>query len=726
MPETLSPTQVRRHRFPLLRLCLIALPLVAVAIAYHAALQNGFHFDDAVNIVRHGPMHVANLDIASLERAVTQAILPQRVLPNLTLAIDWWRGNGSPAPFQLTNILLHAATTLAVFALLLTAIRCAGVPEGDAWILASVATTLWAVHPIQVQAVTYVVQRMAAMAALFMLITLIAFIRARAAARPGRWYALAAVTAIAACLSKETAYILPALILLTEYTLCRRSGPRIRSRLDYIILALPVVAALYVVIDLAILHGPLWDYVMPGYASRDFSPVERLLTQPRVIFFHLGQILLPLPDRFSIEHAFPISTSLWHPWTTPLAIVGIIAWIAGGIWLVLRGNFPVVGFLVLWIPATLVIESSIVPLEMVFEHRMYLPSVGLAGLAGLGLYRLAHARLRPAMVALAAISALGLMATTMVRVPIWRTPVSLYEHALRNAPYSARVWANLATAYEGQDRTSEAIAAYTKALEIDPVRAITYFNRGSSYRKHGDLAAAEADYQRFISLDPGNFRGPFALGSLYAASGRYDDAVRWLDRVRRCGPVAGSCQPTRRTLGSSPARTGERLFRDRSPRRHNPCPRTGPHPRCRACRRALLHASGSRPRPSRSLRRGHRRLRSRIADRSGSERSASESRLRPPAQQQTARSPVGFQCSDHAIARHRPRPLRPRRSADTSGPASGGARICPKIDDPRPHRRTDCSPPQRTPHRTATVAGRSRTRTVLAAYGLTGWNTRET
>lgn len=529
MPDTTAQPDVQRNRFRLLQLCLIALPLLAIAIAYHAASQNGFHFDDAVNIVRHGPMHVTDLDFASLQRAVTQAVLPSRALPNLSLAIDWWRGGGSAAPFQQTNLLIHAATALAVLVFLLTTLRYARIPERGAWIAAATATTLWAVHPIQVQAVTYIVQRMASMAALFMLVTLIAYVRARSAPRRWPWHAIAAFAAVAACLSKETAYILPALILLAEYTLCRKPGERIRSRLDYLILALPVAAALYAVIDLAILHGPLSDYVMPGYASRDFTPTERLLTQPRVIFFHLGQILLPLPDRFSIEHSLPTSTSLWQPWTTAVAIAGIAAWIAGGTWLALRSKFPVAGFLVLWVPATLAIESSIVPLEMVFEHRMYLPSVGLAGLAALGLHRLANTRLRPAAIALAAIAIPGFLAATIVRVPTWRTPVSLYEHAVRNAPDVARAWTNLATAFEGEDRTADAIAAYTKALEIDPARAIAYLNRGSSYRKRGDFAAAETDYHRFIRLEAGDYRGAFALGSLYAATGRYDDAVRWLE-----------------------------------------------------------------------------------------------------------------------------------------------------------------------------------------------------
>lgn len=529
MNQTSPPLAAGRERpHWQLRTGLVAALIILIALAYHAAPQNSFHFDDAANIVRHGPVHMTDPGIDAIVRAARDGLLPQRVLPNVSFAIDWWRGKGNPAPFLVTNIIIHAATAVATLALLLLVFQRSGAPPLTSWILASAATAIWAIHPIQVQAVTYVVQRMASMVALFMLITVIAYVRGRLTGRHGFWYPVAILAAVAAWFSKENAYILPALILLAEYTLCRDPGERIRSRADMAILALPVVIIIYLILDLAVFRGPVWNYVVPGYAHRDFTLSERLLTQPRVIFFHLGQMLMPLPERFSIEHEFALSTNLWTPWTTPLALAGILIWIVSGIWLALRSRFPAVGFLVLWVPATLAVESSVIALEIVFEHRMYLPSAGLAGLAGLGLMKLAERRLRAAAIGLAGLITTGLFTATLYRIPTWRTPVTLYEHAVRHAPGVPRAWTNLATAYEDQDRSLEAIAAYTRALSLEPNRAIAHLNRGSSHRKLGNFVAAEADYRRFIELEPDDYRGPYALGALHAATGRYDEAIRWL------------------------------------------------------------------------------------------------------------------------------------------------------------------------------------------------------
>jgi tetratricopeptide (TPR) repeat protein len=516
----------------LLRTLLVSLLLGLIAIAYHQAPRNGFHFDDAINIVTHGPVHMTEFSIEAIRKAAQEGAMPKRVLPNVSFAIDWWRGNGAPSPFQITNVIIHAATALAVLALLLQILERSGASPTHGWLAATAATAAWALHPIQVQTVTYIVQRMASLAALFMLLAIIAYVRGRLTRRGHIWYPLALIAAGAAWFSKENAYILPALILLAEFTLCRPAGHSVRTGFDRILLAAPFALLAYIVADLSILHGPLRDYVVTDYAHRDFTLSERLLTQPRVILFHVGQILWPLPDRFSIEHDFIVSTSLWSPWTTAAAIAALFTWIACGTWFALRSRFPVTGFLMLWVPATLAIESSLFALEMVFEHRMYLPSVGLAGLLALACLRLLRAGHDRHATAAALLIVVALLTATLARVPTWRTPITLYEQATLHAPRAPRAWTNLATAYEAENRSTEAIAAYTRALELDPGRSIAYLNRGSSYRRTGRAGDAEADYRRFIALEPEDFRGFYALGALLLANGQHDPAARALQHAQ--------------------------------------------------------------------------------------------------------------------------------------------------------------------------------------------------
>jgi hypothetical protein len=171
-------------------------------------------------------------------------------------------------------------------------------------------------------------------------------------------------------ISKETAAIVPFLVLLAEFGVLRQGQAIVRGRLDSVMLSLPVVVAVLITLDILSGTGPLAGNFLPGYENRDFTLSERLLTQPRVIGFHFSQIFWPLPGRFSLEHDFAASTGLLTPATTLVAMLGVASWCAIGVWALFRPSLRMMGFFLLWVPATLVIESTIIPLEMVFEHRM--------------------------------------------------------------------------------------------------------------------------------------------------------------------------------------------------------------------------------------------------------------------------------------------------------------------------------------------------------------------
>jgi hypothetical protein len=141
--------------------------LILIAIAYREAPNNVFHLDDGYNIVRHQPVMMTQLTAGTLIDAGRSAYLSTRPLPSMTFAIDWWRGGGSPRHFQWTNLMIHSAAAIAVFGLLTVILRRLNQPPWIVGVAALFGAALWACHPIQVQGVTYVVQRMASMAALF-------------------------------------------------------------------------------------------------------------------------------------------------------------------------------------------------------------------------------------------------------------------------------------------------------------------------------------------------------------------------------------------------------------------------------------------------------------------------------------------------------------------------------------------------------------------------------
>jgi tetratricopeptide (TPR) repeat protein len=501
-----------------------------IAVAYQDNHRNGFHFDDEPNITKRAAVHVSSLDPSGLLNAVTGAYLPRRAVPNLSFAIDWWRGAGDASAFQWTNLLVHAASALAVWLLLFEILRRTAARGTAVW-AALIAAAVWAVHPIQVQSVSYIVQRMTSMAALFTVLSLWCYLRARSR---GGWaayrsYAGAGVAFALGAASKETAWVTPYLWILAEYSVCRHGDALIRNRFDYAALSIPALTLIVVTVDLASGAGPLHAFLAPSYELRDFTMEQRLLTQPRVLAAHLGQILWPWPERFALEHDIVVSTGLLEPVATAFAILGVFAWIAAGIALLLRREHRTLGFFILFVPGTLAIESSAVALELVFEHRMYLPSVGLAGMLALGVQTLLRAQAgRRAALLVGALAVLALLvASTRARVVVWRTPTTLATQNVRMAPGSARAWLNLGTAHAEEGRRAEALAAFERAAELKDDYAEAHLNLGALYSESADgYAQASRHLERAIALNPGSIHALIARGTLYRRRGEPARALR--------------------------------------------------------------------------------------------------------------------------------------------------------------------------------------------------------
>lgn len=512
----------------------VALLTVAIVLAYLGISQNGFHFDDWPNILDNASIRMQEFSFAALLDAARNAYLAHRPVASISFAIDWWRGNGSPVSFLSVNLLLHIITAWTVFALLSRTIATSSAKDRRVVILSATGAALWwAVQPIHVQAVSYVVQRMAELAALFSMLSVLAYLQARRSPRGAAlWFATCFISFALAALSKENAWITPLLWLMAEYLVIRNDRPLIRGHVDRILLALPVIACVTLLADVAA-HGPISRWGLHGYEGRSFTLSERLLTQPKVVLFHVSQILWPLPGRFSLEHDIDIvhSAASLHFWL-PAALIA--SWTAFALWLAARRGQRIAAFWMLWLPITLAIESSFVPLEMVFEHRMYLPSVGFAGLIALGLSRLPLPPRSTATVAwsiLVVVSIFSLWSTHQ-RIPQWRTETTLYQQAVAVAPHSARAWNHLGISLLNQRRNEplspehyvQAIQAFTRATELDAKYAAPWTNRGVARWMHGDTRAAQSDLETAITLSEKEAAAFHYLFEIYQSTGREEDA----------------------------------------------------------------------------------------------------------------------------------------------------------------------------------------------------------
>jgi len=456
-----------RHEYSVLAILLV----LVVSFVYHETPGNSFNFDDFGNIVRYAPVHMDRLDTAALAEAFSNPKIGHRYVPSLTFAIDWWRGGGKARAFLQTNVLLHVLTSLVLFGFVTQLMRrWIGEDRRSVVLVAFAVTALWALHPINSQAVNLIVQRMAILSTLFVLLSLSCYLAARGTAQrqPVAWLLGSVFFGALAAISKENAWILPLLIVGVEYGVIRHGEPLIRCNVDWAVLFAPFVLAGLLVLDLGTGAGPISENYVSGYAFRPFSMVERLLTQPRVVFYYMALVAWPMPGRFSVEHDFLVSTSLLSPPTTLLSLAALAGVIAVALFLFLRTRTRLPGFLLLWPLATLAIESSFIALELVFEHRMYLPLTGLAALVGISVLSLirSYPEYSKAVVALLLLVAIGLSVSTMKRTSMWREPLLLYEDAVTKAPASSRAWGNLGLyRYQGGDAEG-GLAALELAVDL--------------------------------------------------------------------------------------------------------------------------------------------------------------------------------------------------------------------------------------------------------------------
>lgn len=433
----------------------LPVPLLAFAV-YYPGLQGPFIFDDWPNLVQNEHLRIDNLNFASLQQAAysTSSGDLKRPISMLSFALNYYATGANPYFFKLTNVLIHLANGIGIFImtlLLLGAFRQRMQPGLTQWhmrlVSASVAAA-WLLHPLNLTSVLYVVQRMASLTSFFIICGLILYLwgRQRLQENNGGWLPILAsfiVFTPLAALSKENGLLLPLFMFIIELTIFRFKAPTSATRsflrgLFAVSVILPLIAC-----GAYLAWRPEW--LLSGYAVRDFTLTERLFTEARVLWFYLKMIVLPATRDMAIYHDdIVISHGLFDPLTTLFSVIGIAA-LLGGAWS-LRNRLPILFFGVLFFFAGHAMESTILALEIAHEHRNYLPMYGiLLPLFYYMLYPLSSPdTLRFRYVA--AVFLIGAFAfNTDSRAQNWSNLFDLSQHEVDNHPNSPR--ANLQMGY---------------------------------------------------------------------------------------------------------------------------------------------------------------------------------------------------------------------------------------------------------------------------------------
>ena len=365
--------------------------LVTTFVVYQSGLYGDFEFDDFSNIVNNEKLENFSefswnglYDIAfsgysgPLKRPVSMGSFALNALTT---------GLSQPLYFKLTNVVIHLANGILVYWLLglvLQALRrVATVPLDDTttlWIQCA-ATGIWLLHPINLTSVLYIVQRMTSLASGFTFLAIGLYILGRerllcCSNGPQGWALIMAGlvgAGVLAVLSKETGVLIPVLMLVIEVTLFRFACVSSRDK-KWLIIFFVVLVLLPTLAFLAAtaVNSPR---LYGGYAVRDFDMADRLLTQPRVLWFYLQMIFVPTTALLGLYHDdFLVSRSLLQPQHTLAAIAGLIGLMTLALMSIRK--LPVLAFGILWFFAGHLLESTTLPLEMVHEHRNYLPVLG--------------------------------------------------------------------------------------------------------------------------------------------------------------------------------------------------------------------------------------------------------------------------------------------------------------------------------------------------------------
>lgn len=520
---------------------LILLISVGAAI-YAGVLMAPFNFDDGPYLVNNPAIRDYSffLDRSRLgELTVDHDVKSNFVLrpvTYLTFALNYSIHDLDVRGYHLVNLLLHIANALLVYRLLGLTLKTPHLQQrlgtGSTLVdrLPLFAALLFIAHPLQTQAVTYIIQRCVPLATFFCLSALVLYIQGRldqGRPRDRLLLVLSFAATLLAMKSKEISFTLPLVMLLYEFMFFQGE---LKSRL---LRLLPFLASMVLIpwttIQLAASgHGPGSAPLHDPTDLVNFSDISRwkyLLTQSAVIIQYLRLLLVPLGQ--SLDHDYPLVDGVFNP--PVLGSLPVLLALGGmAVWLWRRSvvspqaspwSRPA-AFGILWFFITLAVESSVIPLEdPMVEHRLYLPSIGffMALLAG-GTHFAGRMSFRWASMALA-IVVLLLGTLTVKRNQLWRDNVTIWSDAVSKSPGLARTHNNLGFWLNQAGRYSEAVMVLQNGVERFPEYPKLYINLGIALSSLGRLDEALTVTREAFRRDPGNAKLANNLATFYLKKG---------------------------------------------------------------------------------------------------------------------------------------------------------------------------------------------------------------
>lgn len=527
----------------------VLIPSISIAL-YLNSLNNPFHFDDIPSIVENP--YIRDLkDIPLFLKGLDVQTGWFRVLPTLSFAINYHLHGLHVFGYHLVNLILHILSGILVYFisrnLFDLGLKKSGPP--DPWnkridLLSLLTAAIFISHPIQVNTVTYVVERNEGLASLFYLLSFFLFINGSFTKGLSKvFYFLGVIiTFLFAILSKEIGFTLSIVLILFDLLFVCKNRAMIRKRL-IVYFGISVLLVLYLSF---FMRGGIFTLLFR--TAHPWTPWENLLTQSNVIIQYLKLLLFPLPRWLNIDHDFQVSRSLLeYPTLLSVSIILLLLIFAG---ILIKKNrsvsFSIFCFFIVLSPT-----SSIIPIwDIMVEYRLYLPLFFYAFVLTSGLHYLnnlfaQHWSKRSGQVIVLGISILILgfySITTIERNRIFKDGLTLWTDAARKSPNKMRVHHNLGRAYWGKGRIDEAIREGEIALrlsaDLDIKENVKYVLNllGGAYFLKGESDKALRILQRAIEVDPNFATSYYNVSCIDAAKKERELALNYLKKAIALDP----------------------------------------------------------------------------------------------------------------------------------------------------------------------------------------------
>jgi Flp pilus assembly protein TadD len=503
--------------------------VVVIVVAALAAYQNSFRapflFDDGPAILENPSIRQLWPPWGIFSLRETGLTVSGRPAANLSLAINYALSGTNVWSYHALNLLIHILSGLTLFGVVRRTLQrpvLHGRFDRDALPLALVIALLWTLHPLQTEAVTYVIQRVESLMGLFYLLTLYGFVRAVESPRPCRWQ----VCTIAACLlgmaTKKVMATAPLLVLLYDRTFVAGSLREALGRRRWLHLSL---AATWVpLVWLVAATG--WNRGGTAGLDAGAAPWGYWLTQFEAVARYLWLSVWPYPL------VFEYGTFWVHDCGEVVPYAFVVVLLAAATLAALR-RWPVWGFLGAWYFVILA-PTSVVPgaIQMIVEHRMYLPLAAVMTLAVLAI----HAAVRRQSWVMFAGLALGLGILTAQRNENYRSELTIWSETVAKRPNNARAHNNLGLALDRAGQSPKAILQYSEALRLQPDLVEAHNNLGNILDRTGRTSEAIQQYEAALQINPNYAEAHNNLGNILDRTGRTPEAIQHFETALRIQP----------------------------------------------------------------------------------------------------------------------------------------------------------------------------------------------